>query len=282
MTALRCVALVALVLGPAAEAPAQEAAAEPDPMEDLFVRKCASCHTVGKGQRVGPDLQGAHERRGPGWVASMIRTPSAMLASDPVARRLLQEFQGVRMPDLGLNAEQAKGLADLIARCSGEPCDLVGALVPVATATAADVERGRSLYLGTEALSGEGAPCISCHTVRGAGAPIPGGLLSKDLTHAFGRLGDEGLDAALKNPAFLVMNRVYADHPLSTDEVFALRAFLHEANRREPGPESTWDPLLVAVIGTLLVLAILNAAWARRLRGVRVALTRGAAGEELQ
>jgi len=262
-----------------AEARAPDA---PDPMEDLFVRKCASCHTVGKGQRVGPDLQGAHQRRERSWLVSMIRMPSSMLATDPVARRLVQEFQGVRMPDLGLSLDQVEGLADLIARCSAEPCELVGELVPVATATAEDVERGRALYLGTLPLSGAGAQCVSCHTVRGSGSPVPGGLLARDLTHAFGRLGDEGLDAALKNPAFPVMNRVYADHPLTADEVFALRAFLHEANRREPAPETTYHPLLVAVIGTLVVLAILNAAWARRLRGVRAALYRGTPGEGLQ
>ena len=35
----------------------------PDPAAvDLFVRKCASCHTVGEGDRVGPDLKGSVEQ----------------------------------------------------------------------------------------------------------------------------------------------------------------------------------------------------------------------------
>ena len=110
---------------------------------------------------------------------------------------------------------------------------------------------------------------------------IPGGLLGKDLTNAFGRLGDEGLDAGLKNPAFIVMSDVFADHPLAPEEVFALRAFLYEANRAVPVPEDQISPLLVAGIGTLAMLAILNAAWARRLRGVRSTLTHRQPREEL-
>ena len=70
------------------------------------------------------------------------------------------------------------------------------------------------------------------------------------------------------------MNKVFADHPLTAEEVFALRAFLYEANRAEPAPEDTVSPLLAALLATAAVVAVLNAAWARRLRGVRTALTR--------
>lgn len=240
-----------------------------DPAVDLFARKCGSCHTVGKGQRVGPDLKGALDRRDRGWVERLVKAPSAMLDSDPTARQLVGQFGGVRMPDLGLSDADVKSLADLIARCSIETCDLAGQFVPVTTAAAADIARGRDLFLGEQALANRGAQCLSCHTVRGSGAGIPGGTLAKDLTNVFGRLGDQGLDAALKSPAFPVMNKVFADHPLAADEAFALRAFLYDANRKEPAVEDTLSLPLAALLLTGGVLLALNAAWARRLRGVR-------------
>lgn len=260
-----------------AAAPSPVAASSPapvDPAVDLFARKCGSCHTVGGGKRVGPDLQGALDRRDRAWVERFIKAPSTMLDSDPTARQLVTEFAGVRMPDLGLSDSEVSSLTSLIERCSKEPCDLAGRFTPVATATAADIARGRDLFLGQEALKAGAAQCLSCHTVLGAGGGIAGGLLAKDLTNVFGRLGDQGLDAALKSPPFPVMARIFVDHPLEPDEVFALRAFLYDANRKEPAAEDALSLLLVSLLGTVVVLIALNVAWARRLRGVRLPLVR--------
>lgn len=38
----------------------------------LFQAKCAKCHTVGRGDRVGPDLKGLSERREKAWVIGFI------------------------------------------------------------------------------------------------------------------------------------------------------------------------------------------------------------------
>lgn len=265
-------ACVLAALALAATAQAQGAPAAVDPTVDLFARKCASCHTVGKGQRVGPDLEGVLDRRDRGWLERFIKAPSTMLDADPAARQLVAQFGGVRMPDLGLSDRQVSALADLIARCTAEPCDLVGAFTPVTTATAAEIASGRDLFLGRAALKSGAAQCVSCHTVQGAGGGIAGGLLAKDLTNVYGRLGDQGLDAALKSPAFPLMNKIFAEHPLQPDEVFALRAFLYDANRKEPAAEDALSLPLVACLGTIAVLIALNAAWARRLRGVRLPL----------
>ncbi|MEQ8762863.1 MAG: cytochrome c [Planctomycetota bacterium] len=236
---------------------------------DLYVRKCASCHTVGRGPRVGPDLKGVDARRERTWIVDMIREPSRLLDRDPDARQLLQQYNGVRMPDLGLTAEQAAGLADLIALASKYPIDLTPAFVKVTEATTEDVARGRDLFFGRARTKSGGPACNACHTVEGAGGLIGGGTLAKELTHAFAVLGDEGLDAALANPAFPLMKEVFADHPLETDEVFALRAFLYDANRSAGAASDRLDIVVIGVLGTVVVILILNAAWARRLRGVR-------------
>lgn len=250
-----------------------EAKPEPSPEEMLFARKCASCHTIGKGPRVGPDLRNAQERRPRAWLESYVQAPSRMLDTDPTARQLLAEFKGVRMPDLGLTAEQVSGLVDLIARCSTETCDLTGGFRRVIEATPEDVRLGERLFAGTVPLSARGPNCISCHTVRGMGGVAAGGTLAKDLTHAYARLGDEGLGAALEAPPFPVMNKIFDKRPLTPQEAFALRAFLYEANRGEPSAGAHWSMPMAGLLGAALTLVLLNAAWSRRLRGVRRLIT---------
>lgn len=270
MSRIRAVLLFAVV-GPAL---AMGAEVQQSPAEDLFARKCASCHTVGKGVRIGPDLKDVHKRRSRSWLESFVKAPSAMLDTDPEARNLLSEFKGVRMPDLALPDADVKALVDLVARCSSEPCNLAGKFIPATLATDHDVALGRSYFLGLTPLKGGGAPCLSCHTVRGIGSVVPGGTMGKDLTNVFARLGDEGLDRALASPAFPLMNKVFTDHPMEPPEVFALRAFLYKANLGgEPARGDSLSIGLVSGVGTIVVLVLLNAFWARRLGGVRIPLT---------
>ncbi|MBK6407416.1 MAG: cytochrome c [Holophagales bacterium] len=264
-------ATTATAAAPAAPPQAQEQS----PAEDLFARKCGSCHTVGKGVRVGPDLKDVAKRRSRAWLELFVKTPSALLDSDPDARNLLAEFKGVRMPDLGLSDAESRMLVDLVIRCSTEPCNLAGRFVAATTATPRDRAVGRELFLGLAPMKAGGAPCVSCHTVRGSKGLLGGGRLAKDLTNVFARLGDEGLDTALKSPAFPLMNKVYAVHPLEASEAFALRAFLYEANLGgEPARDDSWSVSLAGGLGSLGALVGLNAAWGRRLRGVRQPLTR--------
>lgn len=256
-------------------APATASAAAQSPAEDLFARKCGSCHTVGKGVRVGPDLKDVAKRRARTWLDAFVKAPSALLDSDADARNLLAEFKGVRMPDLGIPDADVKMLVDLVIRCSAEPCNLAGKFVPATTATAQDMALGRDVFLGLTPMKAGGAPCVSCHTVRGTKSVLGGGLLAKDLTNVFARLGDEGLDNALKSPAFPLMNKVFADHPIDATEAFALRAYLYKANLGgEPARDDSWSVGLAGGLGSLAVLVGLNAAWGRRLRGVRQPLTR--------
>jgi mono/diheme cytochrome c family protein len=249
-------------------------AAQADAAKDLYIQNCASCHTIGDGDRVGPDLKGVHETRDPDWLHTIIQRPSRLLDSDPIAQEMLRKYNNVRMPDLGMTDEQTKSLIELIARCSDEPCDFTGDFVPAVDATPADVELGRRLFVGLEPFESGGAACVACHTATGAGAISGGGNLATDLTHAFARLGDDGLDAALKNPTFALMDQVYRKHPLDADEVFALRAFLNEANKQPGAPDSPLLFILAGLGGAACSLVVLNAAWSRRLRGVRGTIAR--------
>ena len=83
------------------------------PGQELFAKACAVCHTVGKGDKVGPDLIDITSRRSKAWLAGFISSPSRMRAAqDPTALELAARYPSVRMPNIGL-AEHDAG--DLIA-----------------------------------------------------------------------------------------------------------------------------------------------------------------------
>jgi protein SCO1/2 len=82
------------------------------PGQALFLKTCASCHTIGGGVKVGPDLSGLLDRRSEEWIISYVTEPAKLRsASDPAALELRRAFPHVQMPDLGLKEPDA---ADLI------------------------------------------------------------------------------------------------------------------------------------------------------------------------
>ena len=84
--------------------------------EALFARLCAGCHTVGKGNKVGPDLAGLAERRERDWLIRFISDPERMrFQKDPVALDLVASFPTVRMPPLGISDSDADDLLAYVA-----------------------------------------------------------------------------------------------------------------------------------------------------------------------
>ena len=70
----------------------------------LFEQLCTSCHSVGGGDRVGPDLAGVNQRRDPVWLTRMISEPDMLIAEgDPVVTALIERYRGIIMPRLGLD-----------------------------------------------------------------------------------------------------------------------------------------------------------------------------------
>jgi protein SCO1/2 len=83
------------------------------PGEALFLKACAGCHSIGEGQRVGPDLAGVTQRRSPQWLTQFISNPAKLRAAkDPIALELIAKFPTVRMPSIGVSEREA---ADLVA-----------------------------------------------------------------------------------------------------------------------------------------------------------------------
>ena len=92
------------------------------PGQALFKKMCAPCHTIGVGDRVGPDLRGVTVRRDQPWLEAFIQNPSQMRAkNDPTALALAAEYPAVRMPAVGLAPADA---ADLISYLTEETARL--------------------------------------------------------------------------------------------------------------------------------------------------------------
>jgi len=110
--------------GYAPTAPARTYAdAKPLPKFDsgryVFSSKCAACHGLGDGSKIGPDLAGITRTRDREWLARYIAAPDQMLKSgDPIAKQLSSTYMQVRMPNLQLTPAQIRdviGFLDSIA-----------------------------------------------------------------------------------------------------------------------------------------------------------------------
>ena len=108
---------------------------------------------------------------------------------------------------------------------------VVGAAQPAepVALTEEDIVLGQNLFEGSVRLSNGGPACNSCHDVTND-AVIGGGILAKELTTVFSRLGGPGVRAILCSPPFPVMQEAYEDEPLTESEVKALVGFLQRAD----------------------------------------------------
>jgi len=81
----------------------------------LFGLHCAACHTIGHGDKIGPDLQGVANVRDHDWLVKQIATPEAMLADkDPIATALWNKYKHVNMPNLRLDVDQVHLIIDFL------------------------------------------------------------------------------------------------------------------------------------------------------------------------
>jgi protein SCO1/2 len=81
----------------------------------VFVRDCGACHTVGQGDKVGPDLLGVTRTRDRQWLVRIIQQPEQLLKeNDPLAMALVKKYNNVRMPNLMVNDDELVLLLDYI------------------------------------------------------------------------------------------------------------------------------------------------------------------------
>lgn len=83
--------------------------------EIIFNTNCAACHTIGKGNMVGPDLEGLLDRREESWARKFIQSSQSLIAEgDSLALVLFQENNYVPMPDQLLSEDELTAVLEFI------------------------------------------------------------------------------------------------------------------------------------------------------------------------
>jgi cytochrome c2 len=264
----------------------------------IFEGRCAACHTIGEGVRVGPDLKGITDLRPTAWLTQFISNPGQMVKSrDPVANDLLKKFGGLEMPTLGLSTQEVTDVLAYLRSSSAlvkaqapqlkaqtplpsapAPAPPVQAPAPQAPGPAGPAlamgpaEVGKQLFTGLVTLEKGGPPCISCHDV--ASIPFPGGgTLGPDLTGVFAKFGATGMNSILATLSFPTMKPIFDQRPLTLPEQQDLEAFLQKAGVQSL--ISRGVQIGMAGLGGFIILIIaVWIIWQNRPGNVRKALVR--------
>ncbi|HEX20355.1 MAG TPA: cytochrome c [Acidiferrobacteraceae bacterium] len=243
--------------------------------EKLFKEKCAGCHTIGGGKLLGPDLKGVHDRRSQAWLEKFVKSSQSLIKSgDAEAIAVFKKFNKFVMPDSTISKAQigkvlayiktaSKGPADSTSSTGSETTDQTTDQKP---ASKEDIVLGQNLFQGKIRFENNGPTCISCHNVTND-AVIGGGVLAKELTTVFSKMGGTGVRAILGKAPFPVMEIAYKDKPLTDKEIFALVAFLKDAdeNHAYHHPRDYGMGLLISgLIGAFILFGFYSLLWLRR------------------
>ncbi len=78
---------------------------------EIYEQKCTACHKEEK-KFIGPAPKGIFERRSAAWVMNMILNPDEMVKKDPIAKKLLMEFNGSPMANQNLTEDEARAVLE--------------------------------------------------------------------------------------------------------------------------------------------------------------------------
>ena len=205
----------------------------------LKEKGCSSCHTLGQGDKTGPDLRGLTQRRQKAWTQRFVNTPGDVIAAgDPIALELFQKFKGVVMANQNLTAEEFESLWAYWEHCDRQ----TEACIPYdgpkwgTDATPEEIAQGKALFRGAKSLQNGGPACLGCHNVRGASV-WGGGSVGPDLTFIYARLGENQLVPALEEMSSPVMRTLYGKAPLTEEEQYHIKAYLADVARDGAMPQ---------------------------------------------
>lgn len=228
-----------------------------------FKRKCKSCHTIGGGKMVGPDLKGVTSRRDEAWLIKFIQSSQDLIASgDKDAIAIFQEYNEMTMPNQKFTDDEVRQLLAFIDGGTAAPAKKTKS---AADATAEEIEKGKALFLGTTRLAKKGPQCISCHAAGDVGA-LGGGGLGPNLTTIYTKMGDAGMSGALTTISFPTMIGPYKGKELTKDEVFQLKAFLSDVASKGTDDNTNYALKFAffGLIGFFIFLGIFHVLWGNR------------------
>jgi len=226
----------------------------------LFETKCAVCHTIGGGLKVGPDLKGVVAKRGADGTVAVVLDP-AKAGLKPT------------MPNLGVARKEAEAIVaylDQTQAAAGATSATKERAAPAAQAakepaaegTPAEIQLGGDLFEGKVRFANGGPSCNACHHVA-SDAHLGGGVLAAELTLVFSRMGKQGLSALIAGNPFPVMQAAYAGKEFSEKEINALVGFLQHVDQehaRQMPREWGWRMFSAGAGGVVVLLGIFGLA----------------------
>ena len=89
--------------------PATAAPSDPEAVKGklAFESKCLACHSIGGGDKLGPDLYGVSKRRHDAWLAKWLKSPEQVLASDADAKAMFDKYK-LPMPNQNLSDDEIR------------------------------------------------------------------------------------------------------------------------------------------------------------------------------
>lgn len=89
-----------------------------------FQKTCTTCHTIGGGDKIGPDLAGLSKRRKVDWIVKFVNYPDGMIngdeeeagyeKADPVAKKVYELYKPQMMSDHELTKAQVEAILKYI------------------------------------------------------------------------------------------------------------------------------------------------------------------------
>ena len=121
--------------------------------EKTFEKQCVSCHSIGNGKVIGPDLKGINDKyKDKRWLISFIKdAPKLIATGDKNAVKIFNEFNKVLMPPSGLSEKEIEEVLSYIQNKSSE-IDLVNILENVVEWEGTDTTNLMSDSTVTEAV----------------------------------------------------------------------------------------------------------------------------------
>lgn len=241
-----------------------------------FKQNCSSCHWIGGGRLIGPDLKNVSQRQERDWLVRFIVDPKAMLDSgDPYAAKLFAEAKNVPMLQIpGMTAKLANDLLDFVeAESKLDSSQFAGKAVTLEPFSAEDAAKGLAIFSGRVKLKNNAPGCISCHTVNSIGGTL-GGRLGPDLTQVLTRLqGRAAISAWLSAPPTATMKSQFQNKPLEEDEIKYLVAYFESSANNDAYNFDIFIVWMTVIFcgfgGSCFCLVLFSEFWSKRFRAVR-------------
>lgn len=225
----------------------------------LYNKHCKACHTIGKGDKVGPDLAGITSKRDFDWLVKFVKSSKDLIASgDADAVAVFEKFKKKPMPSHSNSVAEIQAMFDYVASGgasaggSGDKADKKSAIFEP------DAEKGRQLFTGELSLINGGPSCLSCHNIRHNEVSF-GGLMAMDLSVSH----TEGVVESMETSMPAMINS-YSNSPLTVDERANLELFLKTTKEEQlyhsPGQFKGMFFLLGAIF-FIVILVIINVFW---------------------